>query len=533
MKEQATNNNTQRADAGGMPQEQPRADGGGNPAADRLRTRKNEIEQLLSRDSRLWQLKRFCPHSPFPKQLAFLMAQEREVFFGGAAGPGKTDALLMGALEFVHVPGYRALILRRTFPQLEEIMDRARMWLKNKRGVNWNGSKRQFDFECPTGDTAVIRFGYCDAEMDVANYDGFEYQYIAWDELTHFTEWQYTYLFSRLRSVLCPACEESKRKGKTKWPHLPLGHVPLRVRSASNPGNHGHDWVKERFKIGSLIGELKRLHPDRGFMPAVMSDNPALRAEEYKQSLMELQPVRRAQLLNGDWDVRAPGELFDRGDFQFIDDWPRDAVYVRAWDLAASPPTEANKDPDWTVGVKIGKMRQGKFFIIDVLRARRKSAEVEELMRATAEMDGREVSILIPQDPGSAGKSYAQHLQTQVLLGFNVIIEPQNGSKYVRAKPMSAAAKAQNLILLRADWNNDFIVECEQAGPNDKLYNHDDQWDAASFGFNYLCANSMEFGWQSGRTPGVASLDPRFDDDDVGREFGTMVKSRRWGPGAW
>ncbi len=132
----------------------------------------------------------------------------------------------MGALQLVEQPRYSALLLRRTFRQLNQsnsIMNRARQWLANTDAV-WKEADKRFTF--PSG--ATITFGNLDSEDDVYQYDSSEFQYIGFDELTSFRERQYTYLFSRLRTTRD-------------------NPVPLRMRSASNPGNRGHDWVKTRF----------------------------------------------------------------------------------------------------------------------------------------------------------------------------------------------------------------------------------------------------------------------------------------------
>ena len=184
--------------------------------------------------------KRYCPHVPTAKQLAFLLCPRTEAFFGGAAGPGKTDGLLMGALQLVEQPRYSALLLRRTFRQLNQsnsIMNRARQWLANTDAV-WSNADKRFTF--PSG--AAITFGNLDSEDDVYQYDSSEFQYIGFDELTSFRERQYTYLFSRLRTTR----------------DNPL---PLRMRAASNPGNRGHDWVKTRFMIGQPPEALQRDFP--------------------------------------------------------------------------------------------------------------------------------------------------------------------------------------------------------------------------------------------------------------------------------
>jgi predicted phage terminase large subunit-like protein len=461
--------------------------------------------------------KRYCPHLPTPKQLAFLLCPRPEVFFGGAAGPGKTDALLMGALQLVEQPRYSALLLRRTFRQLNQsnsIMSRARQWLANTDAV-WKDIDKRFTF--PSG--ATITFGNCDSEDDVYQYDSSEFQFIGFDELTSFSERQYTYLFSRLRT--------------TKD-----NPVPLRMRSASNPGNRGHDWVKTRFMIGQPQEALQRDFPTRFFLPARIADNPHIRGDEYLASLANLDAVRRRQLLEGDWEVTPSGNLFRREWFAVVDDWPREiSGIVRAWDDAAT-----RDGGDWTVGVLIAMTRSGIFYVIDVVRIQGSPLEVERLKAVTAHADAqltdRRTMTLLQQEPGAAGKSYADAQMRGPLLGFSVQVERPTGDKYTRALPMSSAAQAGNLKLVRGRWNKDFVDELEQAGPDEKLYDHDDQWDAAASAFNYLASHREEIAWTSIRELETRQDRRPWDDHElfrVGkrRELGTLIKSRRWGPGAW
>lgn len=414
----------------------------------------------------------YCPHVPTSKQLAFVVCPRVEAFFGGAAGPGKTEGLLMGALQLVERPRYSALLLRRTFRQLNQsnsIMNRARQWLANSDAV-WNNADKRFSF--PSG--ATLTFGNLDSEDDVYQYDSSEFQYIGFDELTSFTKPQYTYLFSRLRTTRD-------------------NPVPLRMRSASNPGNRGHDWVKERFMIGQPLEALQREFPMRFFLPARIADNPHLRGDEYLASLANLDSVRRRQLLEGDWNVMPSGNLFRREWFEIVGDWPREVVgVVRAWDDAAT-----RDGGDWSVGVLMAMARSGIFHVIDVVRIQGSALEVERLKAATAHADARLTNrravILLQQEPGAAGKSYVDAQIRGPLLGFAVKVEHPSGDKYTRALPMSSAAQAGNIKLVRGKWNNDFVDELEQAGPDEKLYDHDDQWDASSSAFNYLAAHCQGF----------------------------------------
>lgn len=224
----------------------------------------------------------WIPNLPTGKQLLFLTLPDREVFYGGQVGGGKSDALLMGALMFADVPGYNAIIFRRTYPELSQadgLIHRSKQWLA-PTPAQWNEGQMRWTF--PSG--ATLRFAHMQREDDKFNYQGGQYQFIGFDELTGFTETQYTYLLSRLRK-------------------LRSSPVPLRVRSASNPGNIGHDWVYERFVIGP--------HP---FVSATLDDNPYLSTEEYKAALAELDDITRAQLLEGKW-VTATGEKPFRREF--------------------------------------------------------------------------------------------------------------------------------------------------------------------------------------------------------------------------
>ena len=198
----------------------------------------------------------------------------------------------MAALQHVDVPGYAALILRRDTRRLTlagGLIPRSHEWLHGK-GASWNGTQKVWSF--PTrGASATISFGYLSDATDKYRYGSSEYQFIAFDELTEFPEDDYLFLFSRLR--------------KTRDMH-----VPLRVRSASNPGNLGHAWVKQRF-----VGEASCEEPAAdiqwrngiAYVPAKISDNKAINEAEYRLSLSHLPLVERERLMHGDWAIRAEG----------------------------------------------------------------------------------------------------------------------------------------------------------------------------------------------------------------------------------
>jgi len=252
---------------------------------------------------------KYSPHKPWPKQQLFLDVEHTEAFFGGAAAGGKSDTLLMAGLEYVHLPNYSALILRKDFSRLSlpgSIMDRAKAWLYNT-DAEWNEQRKTFRF--PTG--AVLQFGYIDSPDDRFRYASSEFQFIGWDELTEFAlpdsdangdasdSNPYLFLFSRLRKTAD-------------------NPIPLRVRSASNPGNQGHSYVKKRFVTPEAEADMKANEPkdiyrnqtatgEVVFVPSKIRDNPAIIEEEYDQQLSHLPPVTRERLKNGDWSISVAG----------------------------------------------------------------------------------------------------------------------------------------------------------------------------------------------------------------------------------
>lgn len=402
----------------------------------------------------------YIPHSPTLKQAEFLLTPEKEALYGGAAGGGKSDALLMAALQYVDVTGYSAILFRRTFKDLAlpgAIMDRALEWLQPfiQRGdVKWNDNQKTFIF--PSG--ATLAFGYLDTEKDKFRYQGAEFQFVGFDELTQFQESQYRYLFSRLRRI----------KGSK---------VPIRMRAATNPGGIGHEWVKQRF----IVEDNK---PDRVFIPAKLEDNPHLDQDEYESSLMLLDPFTRRQLREGDWDAVPDGEKFKREWFEIVDAAPKDARRVRYWDLAATEP-KPGKDPDYTAGGRVAE-KDGVFYVEDMRRDRKTPRGIEELVQQTAEIDGREVDIWMEQEPGSSGINTIDHYRRRVLVGYTFRGHRTTGSKEVRANPVSAAAEAGNVKLVRGDWINDFLDEIVSFPHG----NHDDQVDAVSGAYEVLAKHS-------------------------------------------
>jgi predicted phage terminase large subunit-like protein len=407
------------------------------------------------------------PHfdlAPTPAQVKFLLDTSTEAMYGGAAGGGKSIALLMAALQFVEVPGYRALVIRKTLAELLQPGGLLDVALQHIHGAKY--SQATYTFEFPSG--AKLTFGYLDHENAKLHYQGLEFHYIGFDELTHFTETQYRYLFSRLRG---PSGDS------------PLARVPLRMRAATNPGGPGHDWVHRTFIEPWRTGGKRNRGATR-FYPASLADNPHLNDTSYRANLDRLDPITRAQLRDGDWDIRPQGRMFQSAWFDIISptELPTRLRKVRYWDLAATAKTPTN-DPDYTVGALVAYDSHAKrYYIIDIQRFRHTAGKVAAHVHATAEHDGRDVSISIEEEPGSAGKTVIDHYRTTVLNGYSVRGDRPTGDKIVRAQPFASRAEHHEVSLVRGPWNNTFLDEVVLFP--DSI--HDDQVDATAGAINTL-----------------------------------------------
>lgn len=377
--------------------------------------------------------------------------------YGGAAGGGKSEALLAGAAQYVEDPGYAALLFRRTYSDLSlpgALMDRAYTWW-GSTAAKWSEEKKTWTF--PSG--ATITFAFMEKDNDRYRYQGSEYQYVGFDELTQFSELQYSYLASRLR----------RKEGSV---------IPTRLRAASNPGGRGHEWVKQYFIIeGAKDGRV--------FVPAKLQDNPHLDQKSYRNALNRLDPTTRAQLLSGDWNAHHSGALFDRSSIDLAETPDFVERMVRYWDLAAARPSHKNDDPDWTVGTLMARGTNNTgYFILDIVRFRGNPGEVQDSIQKTAWDDTIDVEIFIEQEPGSAGLHLIDHYKNKVLRAFAFQGVRASGDKATRANPMAIAAKNGMLHVTAGDWHGTFFDEIESFPTG----NHDDQLDSASGAFLQLAA---------------------------------------------
>ena len=417
-------------------------------------------------------LNKFIPIQPTVKQTAaLLMNNIYEMLYGGAAGGGKSVFILAAALQYMDVPGYSAILFRKTFADLmlpSALIPLSQQWLAPflaDGSVRWYDKDKKYVFN-EYGST--LNFGYLDAKDDHLRYQGAEFQFIGFDEVTHINPAQYRYLHSRLR----------RKKGM---------NAPLRIRATANPGGTYGDYYYQRFFVDiDTVNEGLDI-PKRVFLASGLKDNPHLDAEEYRRSLSELDDVTRAQLENGDWEIREKGDVFDTGWFIMIDPQliPTSRRMVRYWDLASIDPKLAQRkghsktDPDWTVGLKMS-FDGLNYYIEDIIRVQRKPGDVMDLIGDVAAADTSSCAIRMEEEGGSSGKfttqAYAKHLA-----GYNYAGIPSVSSKVERARPFAAAAQRGNVFISkRCRYITELFSELE-AFPNGA---HDDLVDGCSGAFN-------------------------------------------------
>ena len=415
-------------------------------ATDRPRASKatlNRIAKALARP-----VSRYIPNRrPTVKQAAALIALElrRAVLYGGAAGGGKSDWLLMAALQYVHCPGYHAIIFRRTFPQLnaaDGLILRLRSWLVGS-GATWNNGDHRWTF--PSG--ATLTLSHMQHLNDREDHQGAAYHFVGFDELTQFEEGQFTYLFSRAR-------RPSKGPGS---------EIPVRVAATANPGGLGHEWVSRAWGLGDWEGSAQgfgKAGPEAlAFIPAKLEDNPHLDTEDYEQTLMFLPEVERSRLRDGDWKSKPVGDLVPTDRFILIDetDVPENLTWLRFWDFAATEERKKGRQPDFTSSCFGAYDRETeRLYVAEGTLDRLGPAGVEALFVEKSEEDGDQVDIWMEQEPGSSGVMVVAHMQ-KLVPGRRLTGKTESGAKRTRWLGVRACVEQHRAYFVRGPTTTRFL----------------------------------------------------------------------------
>ena len=437
-------------------------------------------------------------------QTAFMASGADIVIYGGAAGGGKTYALLMEALRHKDVPGFGGVIFRKNYNQITAeggLWDASMKLFSQIPGAkNGKTPRHHWDF----GDRSKLSFAYLEREEDLISWMGTEIAYIGFDELTHFSKRQFLYMLSRnrstcgirpyMRATCNPDADSWVAEFISWWIDQDTGY-PIKERSGQIRWmvnlNDIITWHESReaavqYAIGQGLSEEEAEATPKSvtFIASSITDNKVLMEKDpgYIANLRALTVVDMERLLKGNWKIKAAAGLyFRRTQVEIVKALPTDIVlWARGWDLAATAEDE-DGDPAYTAGVLMGKRRNGRYVIADVINKRLSASEVRILIKMTAQADKKKYGRVIerlPQDPGQAGKAQAQSM-IKMLSGFLVKAIPESGSKESRSEPLAAQWQAGNVDVLEAEWNDMYFNQLESF-PESKFK---DMVDASSSAF--------------------------------------------------
>jgi len=451
-------------------------------------------------------------------QEAFLSSPADVCIYGGAAGGGKTYGMLLDALHFTHVQGFGAVFFRKNHNQIfsegglwDNSLD---LYTEIPNAIPVLGLN-QWKFENARGRViSKISFRHIERDLDLGKWQGSQICGLYFDELTHFSEKTFFYMFSRNRSLCgvkpytrasCNPDPDSWVAKFIEWWIDPKTGYPIPERSGIirwfiriEEVIHWADTREELWERFNLVSDLDRSKPKSAtFIAASVFDNKALMEKDpgYLANLEAMPLVERERLLHGNWKIKAAAGLFFKrvqvG--KILDALPTDVVrWVRCWDLAASEKTEGG-DPAYTAGVLIGKRSNGRYIVADVINRQMSASDTRKTILMTAQMDRNkygDVRIRLPQDPGQAGKEQAQSY-IKFLAGFSVTTVLESGSKQSRAEPMAAQWQAGNFDIMSGEWNEPYLLQLENF-PDGKFK---DMVDASADGFLELENGRQPFGF--------------------------------------
>jgi len=416
------------------------------------------------------------------------------VFYGGAAGGGKSYAALLEPLYDIDNPQFEAVLFRRIHKQLTApggLVPRS-YEIYPQLGATYNKTDMIWTF--PSG--AKVRFAHMQYEHDVLGWKGSEIALIEVDEATETSEYQFFYLFSRNRSVsgVTPRMRAMTNPDPDSWVKVLLAPWVDDTWPAEDKAESGEiRWFVRKDDTIQWVDKDTPFAISITFFFANLYDNKRLMEinPEYEAGLHALPEFEKKRLLGGDWNARPSGKKFKREWFTtYFDDPPLDIEkQLRFWDKAATALKKKNSrrnGPDYTASVLVGRRKEGaypRYVVLDATWDQLDPGGVEALIKAIAEQDSRSVAVRIEQEGGSSGKQDIFNFVTKVLVGYDVEGIPSTGSKELRADTFAAQCKVGNVGLLRAWWNNGYLnFLC--AFPDEAV--HDDPVDASSGSFNCL-----------------------------------------------
>lgn len=428
-------------------------------------------------------------------------------------GGGKSYCGLLRHLRWVHDPHYRGFIIRKNSVTLTKsggLFDEARQLYKAfEPKVQVKVKEMKFVF--PSG--AEIAMSHLETDEDAEKYRGLQLSAAMLDEATQISEDHTLVVLSRLRSkakmvpnlfLTCNPSPDSYLRRWIDWWIIPKGEENEGRPNPERDGkirwfirqNNEMIWADTKEELLETYGK-DVLPLSLQFISATIYDNPPLIKANpgYLANLQGLKRVKKERDLYGNWDIRE-----DAAGFWKLE-WLGDPViehemdivqYCRAWDIAGSIPCESSPNPDWTCGTLLGKTSSGLYVVCDVVRFRARFGEVMQRIVEVARNDPENTKIILPQEPGQAGKAAGQMMIRDLIEhGFYARMRPTNKSKVVRFQPFAAASEAGMVRYVKAEWNDAWAAELE--GFDGSRGKKDDQVDSIADSFITL-AQKVDFG---------------------------------------
>lgn len=437
------------------------------------------------------------------KQEDFLRTKADIALYGGSAGSGKTFALLIECVRHLKTKGFGAVIFRRESGQ---IANEGSLWdtcqpIYGALGAQFTTSPK-YTAKFPKYYDNKIVFSHLQHDKHVRQHDGAQYPLICFDELQAFTAEQFWYMLSRNRttcgvkpyvratlnpdpnSFLLPLLEWwidqetgypiDERSGVIRYFIRKSGVVYWADTKEELEKEHGEDCLPKSFT----------------FISAKLEDNQELLKAnpEYKANIEAMLDYERLRL-SGNWFATpSTNGLFKRHYFEIINESDIDRGLIiesiRYWDRASTEPHESNQDPDYTAGVLVHKYYDDTYIVEDVIRDRLEPADVENLIKYTADSDGKETIVGLEQEPGGSGKAEVS-TYLRLLEKFDVRPFNKTKNKLTCWKPSARLAKNNKIKIVRSQWNRPFLQEAETVTDGSQN-GHDDQIDAFAGAISHL-----------------------------------------------
>lgn len=394
----------------------------------------------------------------------------------------------MSALRYKNVPGFGCTIFRKNFNQIFAqggLWDESMQIYQDVKGACPKFARGQWLFCNDKGEVlSKVTFAHIEKDEDVHKWQGSQICELGFDELTHFTEKTFFYMLSRNRSAcgvepfVRATCNPDANSWVAKfiewWIDQDTGY-PIPERSGKIRWFIRRDEVlywantrQELWKQFNLKTDEEKSEPRSvTFIMSKLSDNKELMKVNpgYLANLKALSQIERERLLYGNWKIKAAAGLYFKrsqlGDI--LETVPADVIqWVRCWDLAATEKDDKG-DPAYTAGVLMGKRKNGRYVVADVVNKQMSASDVRKTIKLTAQSDRaayKRVRVRLPQDPGQAGKEQAESY-IKFLSGFDVTTVAESGTKEARAEPMAAQWQAGNFDIVFGQWNEEYLLQLE------------------------------------------------------------------------